>query len=198
VAPAFLNDDSLRLVVHEIGGHVLRWENARTQPEPLLSIPLGNTTATEEGLAVLLEEETGVIDDRQMSIYGARVIGVTLSLELGIVDVGRHLAGIVGPEAAAEIALRCKRGLPDPNQPGGPSKDHGYLTGYLTVRKLDPSAVRMLRSVKWPTDRLPEIQHLAEQNLWMPELLDPHSDHQLGSISKKRSLSIHSEGSSSH
>ncbi len=167
--------DLRRLVVHEIGGHVLRWENARAQPEPLLSIPLGSTVATEEGLAVLLEQEMGVIDDRQLRIYAARVIGVALSADLGIVDVARHLAEIVGPEAAAEIALRCKRGLPDPNQAGGPTKDYGYLAGFLIARSLEPQTLRMLRSVKWPFKRLPEIQHLAEQNLWIPPHLDPQT-----------------------
>ncbi|MFJ4210704.1 tyrosine/phenylalanine carboxypeptidase domain-containing protein [Paenarthrobacter sp. NPDC089675] len=167
--------DLRRLVIHEIGGHVLRWENARAQPEPLLSIPLGSTVATEEGLAVLLEQEMGLIDERQMRIYAARVIGVALSVDAGIVDVGRQLAEIVGPEAAAEIALRCKRGLPDPNQAGGPTKDHGYLTGYLTALGLDPRKLQMLRSVKWSFQRLPEIQYLAEQQLWVPPLLDPQA-----------------------
>jgi hypothetical protein len=167
--------DLRRLVVHEIGGHVLRWENARAQPEPLLSIPLGSTVATEEGLAVLLEQEMGLIDERQLRIYAARVIGVALSVDSGIVDVARQLAEIVGSEAASEIALRCKRGLPDPNQAGGPTKDYGYLAGYLTARSLDPLELRMLRSVKWPFQRLPEIQHLAEQHLWIPPLLDPQA-----------------------
>jgi hypothetical protein len=117
----------------------------------------------------------GVIDEKQLRIYAARVIGVALSVDLGIVDVARHLAELVGPEAAAEIALRCKRGLPDPNQAGGPTKDYGYLTGFLTARSLEPETLRMLRSVKWPFSRLPEIQRLAEQNLWIPPHLDPQT-----------------------
>jgi hypothetical protein len=117
----------------------------------------------------------GLIDERQLRIYAARVIGVALSVDSGIVDVARQLAEIVGSEAASEIALRCKRGLPDPNQAGGPTKDYSYLAGYLTARRLDPLKLRMLRSVKWPFQRLPEIQHLAEQHLWIPPLLDPQA-----------------------
>lgn len=117
----------------------------------------------------------GVSDERQLRVYAARVIGVALSVDLGIIGVGRHLSEIVGPEAAAEIALRCKRGLPDPNQAGGPTKDHGYLSGFLIARSLDPSTLRMLRSVKWPFERLPEIRHLAEQHLLIPPLLEPQA-----------------------
>jgi hypothetical protein len=150
-----------RLVVHEVGGHVLRWENAWSQPEPLLALPLGEASATEEGLAVLLEEEFGVVDDRQLRLYAARVLAVHLAQDLGIVEVGRRLAGHVGTEAAAEIALRVKRGLVDPEAPGGPTKDHGYLTGCLAVRELDQETVRLLRGTKWPLSLLPELRRLS-------------------------------------
>jgi hypothetical protein len=164
-----------RLVVHEVGGHVLRWENAWRQPEPLLAVPLGDATSTEEGLAVLLEEECGVIDDQQLRLYAARVMAVQLAQEHGIVDVGRGLAEYVDVGAAAEIALRVKRGLPDPNVPGGPTKDHGYLTGYLAARQLEPESVRLLRGAKWPLALMPELRRLADLGTMTPArvLADP-------------------------
>lgn len=146
-----------RLVVHEIGGHVLRWENSRRQEDPLLAVALGDTTPTEEGLAVLLEQEFGLHDVHQLRVYAARVLAVDLAQERGVIGVARHLAPLVGAASAAEIAVRVKRGLRDPNAPGGLTKDHGYLSGLLAVQGQRPETIELLRSVKWPIDALADL-----------------------------------------
>lgn len=152
-----------RLCVHEIGGHVLRWVNSCAQPEEFVSIPLGHTVATEEGLAALLEETMGVADDAQLRIYAARTMAVEVAQRGSIVEVGRQIAPMVGVQQAAEIAIRVKRGMVQPNEPGGPTKDHSYLAGLLELRAVlaaDPEAVELLRCSKWPLENLSQLQKI--------------------------------------
>jgi hypothetical protein len=149
-----------RLVVHEVGGHVLRWENSRRQAEELLSIPLGETVATEEGLAALLESRLGLLTEDQLRVYAARVVAVDSASSQGIVRVARDLLNVVGEEDAVEIAVRVKRGLIDPNRPGGPTKDHGYLSGLRLLWALPASDLGLLRAVKWPLEALPVLREL--------------------------------------
>jgi hypothetical protein len=160
-----------RLLVHEIGGHVLRWENSRRQPVPLAAIPFGCISPTEEGLALWLEEQAGVDSPELRRIYAARTVAVHLSQTQGVLSVARTLAPLVGVTQAAEIALRCKRGLTDPNAPGGWPKDWAYFGGAAMIRQLhdyDPGAVALLRGVKWSAEHLPACQALADEGLLEP------------------------------
>lgn len=153
-----------RLLVHEIGGHVLRWVNSRRQPEPLAQVPLGATVPTEEGLALWLEDRFGYLDDAALRTYAARVLAVEAARTHGIVEVVRSVADIVGLEAAVEIGIRVKRGLVNPNDPGGSTKDWGYLGGLLRVRAIadvDPADVSLLQGVKWSADHLALARSLA-------------------------------------
>lgn len=158
------SDELTRLVVHEIGGHVLRWENAYRQTEPLLAVPLGDTTPTEEGLAALLEERFSVSNNAQLRTYATRVHAVELAQTEGIVGLARQLRSHVGLDAAVSIALRVKRGLIDPNRPGGLTKDHSYLTGLLALRKLHESALAVLQGTKWPLSLLELAKELSDPN----------------------------------
>jgi hypothetical protein len=68
------------------------------------------------------------------------------------------------PASSPSIAIRVKRGLVDPNSPGGLTKDHGYLTGLELVEELatDPAKVRLLYATKWPVDMLAVAEDLAQ------------------------------------
>lgn len=167
----FTEADIRRLLVHEIGGHVLRWENSRRQPAPLAAIPIGCTSPTEEGLALWLEEQSDVDSPELRRIYAARTIAVHLSQTQGILAVARTLASLVGATQAAEIALRCKRGMTDPNAPGGWPKDWAYFGGAAMVRQLyehDPESLALLRGVKWSAEHLAVVQALAGEGLLTP------------------------------
>lgn len=169
-----------RLTVHEIGGHVLRWVNSSHQPEPLASIPLVNAIATEEGLAALLEEQLGVSSATQGRIYASRTLAVDLAQHEPVLSVARHLAPHVGPEKAIDIAIRTKRGLLDPNNPGGPTNDAAYLKGLLHLRRLatdDPAAVTLLRATKWPWELLPLMRELTDQGTLHGPTVLPDADH---------------------
>lgn len=163
--------DKERLVVHEIGGHVLRWVNARNQPEPLASFSLGATVATEEGLAVLGEEEHGYQDLATLRTYAIRVLGVDAGQRMGLVDLAFYLNQFLEAEKAAELAFRLRRGLSDPKSFGGWTKDHGYLSGLLRLRELPTADISLLRGVKWPMEALPLIRKLhAEEKLQHPKI----------------------------
>lgn len=150
--------DAKRLIAHEIGGHVFRWENAWRQAEPLLSLPLGDTTPTEEGLALLAERECGVQRDLDLHIYAGRAIAVRMAAEHGILEVARALSPWLGPTLAASAAIRVKRGLTDPNEPGGLTKDHAYLSGLHILEQLAAEDIRLLRATKWPLDLIEELR----------------------------------------
>jgi hypothetical protein len=172
----FTQTEIRRLLVHEIGGHVLRWESSRRQPTPLAAIPIGCNSPTEEGLALWLEEQAGLNSPELRRIYAARTVAVHLSQTQGLLTVARALAPMVGVIQAAEIALRCKRGLTDPNAPGCWPKDWAYFGGAAMIRQLhdqDSQAVALLRGVKWSADHLPACQSLADEGLITPVPVDP-------------------------
>ena len=163
--------DLLRLMAHEVGGHVLRWTNARRQPEPLAGFGFGQTVATEEGLAALREEEQGLSSPHVLHTYALRVFGVTAAQELDLIGLVFALAGFTDPDTAAELALRLRRGIADPQHPGGMTKDHGYLSGLLQLRALSSHDVALLRGVKWSMAHLDLIRRLTEQGrLELPSL----------------------------
>lgn len=152
-----------RLVVHEIGGHVLRWVNSRAQPEPFLAAPLGNTVPTEEGLAALLEERMNVADNSQTRTYALRVLAVHWAQQHPLLEVARLLQRHMGVEDAADLAIRVKLGMVDPQRPGGPTKDKGYLQGLLELRSVaidSPHDIDLLRCSKWPMELLPQLREL--------------------------------------
>lgn len=154
-----------RLMAHEIGGHVLRWANSQSQPEAWASIALGRTVPTEEGMAAWREVEFGLLTEEQVRVYAARVVGVDRAQREGLADVARCLSDFVGPQQAVEIAVRTKRGLADPNAPGGMAKDWGYLAGLLVMADLAgnaPESLRILAGVKWPVDDLASILALYD------------------------------------
>lgn len=170
----FSTAEADRLLIHEIGGHVLRWENAALQPEPLALLPLGSTVATEEGLALWAEHEAGLLDPGTLRTYAARVIAVQMAQTYGVVQIASAVQAYVDLPAAVDIAIRVKRGLRNPNNPGGLTKDWGYLGGLRTIKHLadaDPTGLQLLRGVKWSIDHLPLAKRIyAEGRLQMPEL----------------------------
>lgn len=152
-----------RLLAHEVGSHVLRWVNARRQPEPLAAFSFGPSVETEEGLAALREEEFGLSSAATLRTYAARVMGVLAAQELDLVGLAFRLHEVLDAEAAAELALRLRRGIGDPRRPGGLTKDHGYLSGLLALRSFAPGDVELLRGVKWSRGHLDLVRILAAE-----------------------------------
>lgn len=172
----FTTAGAQRLVVHEVGGHVLRWVNAEAQDEPLAGRPLGRTIPTEEGLAVLLEEELGVSSPDIVETYALRVIGVDAAQSRGLLDLAFFLADLTSPAEAAELALRIRRGFVSTQSPGGLTKDAGYLEGLLACRELalaSPADLEAMQAVKWPIDQLPLVRQLMGAGRLRSPILRP-------------------------
>ncbi|MBI4739455.1 DUF1704 domain-containing protein [Candidatus Woesearchaeota archaeon] len=124
-----------RLIVHEIGTHVLRAENGRAQPFWIFFSGFPQYLATEEGLAVFNEERFGLLTAGTMRLYAARAIAVKMGQDRSFSKTYKYFRGRLGDDAAFKLALRVKRGLADTSKRGGFPKDFVYLEGYLAVKK---------------------------------------------------------------
>lgn len=155
----FTNSEVRRLLIHEVGAHVFQTTNAENQPDPLAV--LGSTPATTEGLAAVVEDRLGVLDSQTLRRYAARAVAVDLATRVGAVDIVRALEPTVGLEEAVRQTLRVKRGLRKIDQPGVFSKDHAYLSGYLTITDLvrrDEENYRTLMATKWGVEHRRTVQ----------------------------------------
>ena len=130
----FSNDFIKRLITHEIGTHVLRYENGLMQPYMIFASGLPGYFETEEGLAVVNEEKAGVLSRRILKVYAARAIGVQMASDSTFREVYDYMRRFFTKDDAWKIAVRVKRGLSDTSQPGGLTKDHLYLNGYYKVK----------------------------------------------------------------
>jgi len=126
----FLN----RLVVHEIGTHIMRYENGLQQPYKIFSLGLTNYLGTEEGLAVVNEERHKCLTRATLKTYAARVFAVNKALKCNFRETYNALLPYVGKDNAWDITMRVKRGIGDTFFPGAFTKDYLYLKGYFDVK----------------------------------------------------------------
>jgi hypothetical protein len=170
----FNRSEVARLVVHEVGAHVLRGVNASRQTDPTAGLPLGDAVGTEEGLAGWFEHQLGVATPRTLRVYAARTIATHLAASEGILTIVRALAPYVGWSAATAIGLRVKRGLSDLNRPGGYLKDQVYLRGLVDVSEAlrdNPDWLQPLMAVKWSIEHLGKAcAMLSAEDLQAPDL----------------------------
>jgi hypothetical protein len=125
-----------KLVIHEIGTHVLRNINGQNQEFEIFSVGYGKYIITEEGLAKWNERRFKVTNpsfDRLQAIYAiASNIGRTKGFKEVYSFVSKHISN---QKKAFQICIRLKRGLSDTSKPGGFLKDFIYLQGELQVQK---------------------------------------------------------------
>ena len=149
-----------RLMVHEIGTHLLRSANGQRQRLQILGYGITGYLATEEGLAVWHEQQSGIADTKVMRRYALRVIASHTALTGDFCAVFGTLRNYTSPDEAFTMALRVKRGLLDTGAPGGYIKDHVYMTGAQTMTthlEHHPEDHELLLATKWP---LAEMQTL--------------------------------------
>lgn len=156
----FSIDAIRRLLVHEIGTHVLRSANGSAQPLRILGLGLAGYMATEEGLAAYNEERFGLTDAAVTRKYARRVLATERALSAGFGEVARTFPDD-DPESVFAMMLRVKRGFVDTSAPGAHVKDKVYLEGLLRVRELaaeSPSAIDQLMVGKVSIDQLPDVE----------------------------------------
>ncbi|MDQ6523838.1 DUF1704 domain-containing protein [Nocardioides sp. LHD-245] len=157
----FTTSELERLLAHEVGTHVLRFENSCAQPLLLLATPLGVAEPTEEGLAVLNEARLGVLDLTSLRTYALRVLAARTAMDGPFAEVVETLLAHTSPPLAVDIALRAKRGFADLRAPGAHLKDVSYLSGYLAlVRHLrgKPEDYAVLMAAKQPLANIAPVR----------------------------------------
>jgi hypothetical protein len=133
-----------RLVVHEIGTHVIRAENGSKQEFDTFRFGFSKYMACEEGLAIFSEQATNQLTDSDLGKYCLRVIACNLAETSDFCDVFAAMNRYVSTDLAFRIALRVKRGLTDTSEPFGYSKDQVYLDGFEKVKAMTPQQIRQL------------------------------------------------------
>lgn len=142
-----------RLIVHEVFGHAARACRAALRPDMLSAVPLGaDAPDTEEAMAMRTEHAYGVASPVVERRYAARLLAVDLASRAGIDEVFAELLPWVGEREAAAIAVRVKRGVRHPYQPGAYSKDVIYRRGSAALDRhlaAHPHDLAVLRQTKW-------------------------------------------------
>ncbi len=126
--------DLNRLVVHELDVHAQRAVNGSAQTLRCFSTGLPGSLATEEGLAMVAEEESGTATPGAMNHQLEVLCSIQHAREAGFWEVYKAIEERAGRGLAWGISLRIKRGLAHPDQPGVYAKDSVYLTGRTRVR----------------------------------------------------------------
>ena len=159
------------LLHHEVGTHVVTYQNGARQPLKLLTIGLPGYDETQEGLAVLAEYLTGGLDPRRLRVLAARVVAIAEMLDgatfLEIFELLRSEYRIP-TRTAWSIAIRVVVG-------GGSVKDAIYLRGISRI--LDALAEGISLDVlfvgKLALDDIPLIQDLLDREVLHPPWVRP-------------------------
>jgi uncharacterized protein (TIGR02421 family) len=162
-AAAFRADRVEPLLHHEIGTHVVTYQNGARQPLTLLTIGLPGYDETQEGLAVLAEYLTGGLDPRRLRVLAARVVAIGKMLDgAEFLEIFESLRGDYGmpTRTAWSIAIRVVVG-------GGSVKDAIYLRGITRLLEAlaEGSSMEVLFVGKLALDHIPLVQDLLEREV---------------------------------
>ena len=174
----FSDLDAAQLVQHEAFVHIATSFNGRAQSAfPILGAGHPGTTRTQEGLAVLAELVSGVIDPARMRRLADRVLAIDMALEgADFLDLYRYFLERTGNETESfENARRVVRGgLVTGGAPF--TKDGVYLSGLIRVYNYmraavtqgDARHIRLLFAGKFDLDDMPAILELDDCGLLEP------------------------------
>lgn len=163
-ARRFGSVEARRIVVHEILGHAVAAANAATQALRIFEIGTAGSFADQEGVAICLEEQAGVLDVPRMRVLAARVLATDrlhTGASFGEIARALHRQHGFSPQSAVAIAERAHRG-------GGIARDACYLYGYLRVRgaiRRGSASVDALRVGRVGLDDLPLLEMLRPLGL---------------------------------
>jgi hypothetical protein len=167
-----------KLLVHEVGTHVLRSYNGFKTGFPALgNANLPSYLDIEEGLATWNEESMGYLTDKWLKKKAGMVWAIYLGEDMTFRQLYNALSGSFLKYSAWDITYRVKRGLGDTSYPGIYTKDLAYFRGFRRVKSVlekDPSMYEKLyagkidfKQTKWVDDGLlkkPEI--VPSKELW--------------------------------
>lgn len=168
---AFRADRVEPLLHHEVGTHVVTYQNGAQQPLTLLTIGLPGYDETQEGLAVLAEYLTGGLDPRRLRVLAARVVAIGQMLDgadfLAIFESLRTEHQMPA-RTAWSIAIRVVVA-------GGSVKDAIYLRGitHLLAALAAGSSLDGLFVGKLALEHLPLVQDLLDREVLRPPWVRP-------------------------
>ena len=159
------------LLHHEIGTHVVTYQNGARQPLTLLTVGLPGYDETQEGLAVLAEYLTGGLDPRRLRVLAARVVAIGKMLDgAGFLQIFESLRNEhrIPARTAWSIAIRVVLG-------GGSVKDAIYLRGITRILEAlaDDCSLDVLFVGKLSLDQVPMIQDLLDREVLQPPWVRP-------------------------
>jgi hypothetical protein len=171
-ARSFSLREARRLVAHEVFGHLVAAANGRAQNLCLLSVGLAGSFADQEGVALYLEEQLGVLCSARLRTLAARVLATQLlhmGASFGETAQTLHRERGFGAEAAIAIAERTHRG-------GGAARDAGYLAGFVRVRACltkGRGTLDELRMGRVSVESLPRLRELVRCGFVRPARYRP-------------------------
>ena len=170
-AAVFRADRIEPLLHHEVGTHVVTYQNGARQPLTLLTIGLPGYEETQEGLAVLAEYLTGGLDPGRLRVLAARVVAVGKMLDgAGFLDIFESLREEhrIPARTAWSIASRVVVG-------GGSVKDAIYLRGITRILEAlaEGSILDVLFVGKLSLDHIPLVQDLLDREVLHPPWARP-------------------------
>ncbi len=159
------------LLHHEVGTHVVTYQNGARQPLQLLTIGLPGYDETQEGLAVLAEYLVGGLDPRRLRVLAARVLAVGRMLDgADFLDIFGWLRADYGIPArtAWSISIRVVVG-------GGSVKDAIYLRGITRILEAlaEGSRLDVLLVGKLALDHIPLVQDLLDRGVLVEPWIRP-------------------------
>ncbi|MCD4756060.1 flavohemoglobin expression-modulating QEGLA motif protein [bacterium] len=167
-----------KLLVHEVGTHVLRSHNGFKTGFPALgNANLPSYLDVEEGLATWNEESMGFLTDRWLKKKAGLVWAIYIGENMTFRQLYNALTGSFLKNSAWDIAYRVKRGLGDTSYSGIYAKDVVYFRGFRKIKRVlekDPTMYEKLyagkidiKQTKWVDDGLlPKPQIVPSKELW--------------------------------
>lgn len=167
-----------KLLVHEIGTHVLRSYNGFETGFPAFgNANISSYLDIEEGLATWNEESMGYLTDKWLKIKAGMTWAIYLGERMSFRQLYNALSGTFLKYSSWDIAYRVKRGLGDTSYPGIYAKDVVYFRGFRKVKKAleeDPTLYEKLyagkidiKRTKWVDEGLiPKPKIVPSKELW--------------------------------
>jgi uncharacterized protein (TIGR02421 family) len=170
-AASFRADRVEPLMHHEIGTHVVTYQNGARQPLKMLTTGLPGYDETQEGLAVLAEYLTGGLDPRRLRVLAGRVVAIAEMLDgAGFLEIFESLRAKHGipTRTAWSITIRVFVG-------GGSVKDAIYLRGIKRILESLAEGVSLdvLFVGKLALDHIPLIQDLLDREVLVAPWVRP-------------------------
>jgi uncharacterized protein (TIGR02421 family) len=168
---SFMSSRVEALVQHEVGTHVVTFENGRSQPLKMLSVGLPGYEETQEGLALLAEHSVGGLSLHRVRLIAARVVAIRRRLDgASFVEIFEllHEDHHFAPRIAWSITVRVARG-------GGLTKDAIYLRGLVRVLEFlsESDDFGPLFAGKMALDHVPLVNDLIEKEILCPARIVP-------------------------